>query len=330
MRINKITKIRLYNIFIFCAIMPGICDCIASEITGTMVFNSFKEREQVIKSEISKSATFKMLTRAAMFDPNQGLLQKNCDVTWGKNDVRMKIVYDYLQDPVYIPPSSTSYTYQPIDYDKNKRLIVWRFLETYIVSTPEKTEVLDKLQHFYVSSNGDIEKTAGIHKAKHVFHEKSNVNYGEFKYFLLAAGLCFSDYIDMNSLNLVKMPDKELIEITSHGNFGKDSRGTWKLTVDPNSDFFVRNATYTLEGLDHPSMEVSTSNVVKKDGLEYAREVRIVLSDLSVRDYGDIDISITDNQQLRQEVGQIMESPLPSGSEVIDFNEGEPIRRTIK
>ena len=140
----------------------------------------------------------------------------------------------------------------------------------------------------------------------------------------------FSDYIDENSINLIKTPNEKLIEVNSIGNFGKESRGTWKLTVDLNSDFFVKNASYTVEGFSRPSIELSTSDVVKKNGLEYAREGRIVFSDSSVREYADIDIYITDNQQLRQEIGQIIGSPLPSGSAIIDFNEGKPIRSTVK
>lgn len=330
MNTNKYIGIQVCNILLACSIMSGTSNCVASDVTGKEVFGSIKARDQIIKSEISKTATFKILSRAAMFDPNQGLLLKDCAATWEKNDIRMKIVYDYLQDPVYVPPGSTSYAYQPIDYDKDKRLIVWRFLETYIISTPEKTEVLDKLQHLYVSPNGSIEKSAGIYTTKDVYHAKSNIDSGEFKYFLLAAGLCFSDYIDVNSMNLVKMPNKEHIEINSRGTSGKDAKGTWKLTVDPNAGYFVREASFTVEGLDKPSIEVSTSDIVKKDGFEYAREGHIVFSDSSVRDYGDIDISVINNQELRQEVNQHMEAPLAPGSEIIDFNEGKPTRMTIK
>ncbi len=331
MNINRNLKIPICNILLTCSILSGVSNCIASDVTGKEVFNSIKNRERVIKSDISKTATFKILTQAAMFDPNQGRLLKNCDATWENNNVTMKIVYDYLQDPVYVPPSSTNYAYQSIDYDKDKRLIVWRFLETYIVSTPEKTEVLDKLQHLYVSPNGAIEKSGGTHTAKHVFHANSNVDgNGDFKYFLLAASFGFSDYIDVNNIELAKMPDGNSIEINSRGTFGKDAKGKWKLTVDSSAGYFVREASFTGEGFNKPSIEVSTSGIVKKDGLEYAREGHIVFSGSSVRDYIDIDVSVRNNQELRQEVDLHFRTPLTSGSEILDFNEGKPTHTSVK
>jgi hypothetical protein len=329
MKVVKISGVQ-YLLLLCCLMISGLSDCYASELSDTEILDSFKNQDGFLKAEIPKSATFKMVTRASMFDPNQGQMLKDCAVTWQGDNVKMKIVYDYFQDPVYVPPGTGRSAYQSIDYDKDKRLIVWRFLETHITSTPEKTEVLNKTQKIYVFPNGDMDKTAGIYNYKDVYHAKSDVRYGEFKYFLLATGLCFSNYIDGNSINLIKTPNEKFIEVNSRGNFGKESRGTWKLTVDPNSDFFVKNASYTLEGSNHLSMELSTSDIVKKDGLRYAREGRIVFSDSSVRDYGDINISITDNQQLRQEIERIMEVPLPSGSEIIDFNEGKPVRKTIK
>ncbi len=327
---NNILRMPIGVTLLACSIIFSISDCVASEITGSEILSSFRNRDNPVKSEISKTATFKMVTRASMFDPNQGQMLKDCAVTWQGNNAKMKIVYDYFQDPAYVPLDTGRHAYQSIDYDKDKRLIVWRYLETYIISTPEKTEVLDKFQQFYVSPNGDIEKTAGAYNSKSVYHAKSNVKYGEFKYFLLAAGLYFSDYIDVNSMKIIKMANKELIEINSRGNFGKDSKGTWKLTVDPNAGYFVREASYTGEGFDKPSIKVSTSDIIKKDGIEYAREGRIVFSDSSVRDYLDIDISLKNNEELCQEVKQVVETPLPSGSGITDFNEGKPTRTTIK
>ncbi|MDD5065347.1 MAG: hypothetical protein PHQ35_11390 [Phycisphaerae bacterium] len=329
MNIIKIFRVQqlllLYSLTI--SVLP---DCYASELTGAEILNSFKNRDGFLKSEIPKLATFKMVTHASMFDPNQGQMLKDCAVTWEGDNVKMKIVYDYLHDPVYVPPGTGRYAYQSIDYDKDRRLIVWRYLETYIISTSEKTEVLDKLQRLNVSPDGSIEKAESISTAKHVYHTKSGISSGEFKYFLLASGLGFSDFIEANDINLAKLPDTKFIEVNSRGNFGKDSKGIWKLDVDPNSDFFVRNASYTFDGMNRPSKVVSTSDIVKKNGLEYAREGRIVFSDSTVRDYMNIDISIADNKQLRQEVERIMGSPLPSGSEIIDFNEGKPTRMKIK
>jgi hypothetical protein len=324
----------MYSVLFICAIISGTSNCIASDITGAEVFGSIKNREQFAKSDISKTAIFKILTNASTSDPNQGRVLKDCAVTWEKNNIWMKMVYNYLQDPVYVPPGSMSYGYRPISYDKDKRLLVWRSLEAYIVSTPEKTEILDRLQLLRVDPNGAIEKSADIHITKHVFpaNDQYDGNY-DFQQFLLAAGLCFSDYIDANNIELVKTSDGNRIEINSRGTFGKNSKGTWKSTVDPDSDFFVREASFTGEGFNKPSIKMSTSDIVKKDGLAYAREGHIVLggdSNPIIRDYVDIDISVINNQELRQEVNQHMEAPLPIGSDIIDFKGGKPTVTPIK
>jgi hypothetical protein len=331
MSFNKNLRIQIFNILFACLIMSGISDSIASEITGVEVFGSIKARDQVIKSEISKTATFKVLSPASMFDPSQGLLIKDCAVTWEKDNIRMKIVYNYLQEPNYVSPGSMGNTYQPIDYDKDKRLIVWRVLEEYIISTPEKTEILDKAQLLYVYPNGNVEKSAGSHTTKHIFPANSKTEENsDFKFFLLAAGLSFSGYIDVNSMSLVEIPNGYLMEISTRGKFGKDTRGTWRLTVDPNSNFSVREASFTVEGNDRESIKVSTFGIVKKDGIEYAREGHIVFNVPFVREYADIDISVRNDQELRQEVNQHMEEPLAPGSQIIDFGGEKPTSITVK
>lgn len=330
LKMNTNRLIRKYACIslIIYSIMSDTSNCIASEITGSEVFGLLKNRDQAIKSEVPKSATFNTLTRASLFDPNQGSLIKHYSVIWEKSDVKMKIAYHYNQDPVYVPPGST---YKMIDYDEYKRLIVWRLLGTYIILKPEKTERLDIQQKMYVSPDGKIEKSTGIHKAKYIFHAKNRVSgNGDFTFFLLATGLGFSDYIDANNIELAKMSDGKHIEINSRGTFGKHSKGKWKLTVDPNTAYFVREASFTGEGLDKPSIKISTSSIVDKDGLKYAREAHMVGADTFVREYTDIDITLKDNQELRQEVLQNIGSPLPPGSEITDFNEGEPNHIRVK
>jgi len=331
MKTNKYIRIQVCNIVLICAMISGISNCFASDVTSAEIFGSIKNRENVIKSDTYKTATFSLLTQDLKSDPNHGHLLRDCSLVWKKDDTRMKIVYNYRHDPIYISPDSKGS--QPINYDKDKRRIVWRKVETYIISTSEKIEMLDKLQSMCVSPNGDIEKFPGVFTAKHIFREGSNLSGdGHFKYFLLAAGLSFSNYIDVNSIDIIKMPNGNSMEINSSGIFRVNTKGRWKLTVDSNEGYFVREASFTMEGLDKPSLELSTSNVIKKDGLEYARRGRIVFNNepRDYRDYEDIDICVKDNQELRQEIEQQLEEPLPVGSQIIDFAGGKPTVTTIK
>ena len=133
MNISNCLIIPVCAILIASSTTLNASDRVASDVNGTEVFELFKNRDRIAKSEVPKKATFKMLTDAAMFDPNQGLVLKDYAVIWKTNEVRMKILYDYLQEPVYVPPGSTKHAYQSIDYDKDKRLIVWRFLETHMI-----------------------------------------------------------------------------------------------------------------------------------------------------------------------------------------------------
>ena len=120
------------------------------------------------------------------------------------------------------------------------------------------------------------------------------------------------------------------VMLSSRGNFGKDVEGTWKLIVDPNSNFFVQNASFTNEKLSKPSVEVTTFNVITKGGLRYARQGKLTFSGNIKKNYEDIDISVKDNLELRQEVKQKMEAILLPGSEIINFSSEKPIRTTIK
>lgn len=329
MYFQKILYVNIYKAMLMCMVISGTSHCLASDITEPELLESIKIRDQIIKADVYMTAKFNVLTQAVESDPEQGLLVKKCHVVWKKNETNMKVIYDYLKDPVYSPPDSE--IYQSIDYDANKRLIIWRLVEKYIMSTSEKTEIFDKTQLLYVSPNGDIQKSGGYHTTRHVFPDggKYDGNY-EFEQFFLASGLSFSDYIDPNESPEMEILDGNVILLNARGTFGKNMKGTWKLTVDPDFGFFIRKAVFTGEGLHKPSVELSISEIVKTGALEYARQSQLTLGRFAVRDYVDIHVSMGDNLELRQEVNRQMKALLVPGSEIIRFNGEKPTRTTVK
>lgn len=308
-----------------------ISNIFASEITTKKIFDSISKREQDLKSDIPMSSTFYVLIPANSSDPNQGLLLEECSATWNKDNIYMKIDYKYLQEPLYFPPNSSK-VYQPVDYDSNKRLIVWRHLQVYIMSTAEKTERIDELQLLLVSPDGTVE-IKGSHTSKDIFPSNSLVR-GDFDFrsFLYATGLNFYDSINKDNAFLENTSNSNFI-VNFRGKFGKGSKGIWKLTVDPNEDFFVKDASYTAALDDYnnpaiqPTIRISTSDIVKKDGLQYARQGR--LTHIYTMDFADINISKKDNLELREEVKKRMAN-LPPGSRITDFNGIKPTVTTTK
>jgi hypothetical protein len=211
---------------------------------------------------------------------------------------------------------------------------VWRYTESYVLSTPQKSEMLAKNQKFYVSPDGNVEKAGGVHIVKHIYSGKGK-GYGgyDFEQFSLAAGIGLSDYINEENISITKMPNTNQIKINSRGTYGREfkSNGTWELITEPNSHFFITKATFKPEKQDKPMCEVSASDFVDKDELRYPRNAHVVLGDgFLAMHYGDIDISVGYNQQLKQEVIQQVEAPLVPGSEIIDYNDGRPKPKTVK
>ena len=317
--------ISLYNgISIFTIILALLLQSNISfaEISGTEILNLLKEKDR--ESCVAGYKVSFVITQDNQFrDPNQGLVFKYCEATWTeRGSFAMKITYHYEHPPVFGPLGL--HHYQPIDYDKEGNLIVWRSLEKYILFASDRNETIEKIQSFYVDTNGRLVDKGSSKTLLDRFPIGSRTHMYEFNQFKLATGQGFSGYIA--AIKSVNSLPSSLTGVTSQGSFGPSiSQGTWELTLDPNSDFLVREATFTPDGADKSTVQIKSSGIVKKDELTIAKYGTFKYSDLLEINVEVADISKVDGANtLYEEILSCMNGPLPARSKIIDWRGEKP------
>ncbi|MEJ5261008.1 MAG: hypothetical protein WHS88_12545, partial [Anaerohalosphaeraceae bacterium] len=327
--INKLNKTKTYLMeTVLGLFFVGSSICLSSVTEVNEVLSIIKRRENLLESDKSYSASFQMLNQACMFDPRQGDVRIEGTITWRKDNLCMKMLYSYLQNPIYVSPDTG--IYKQIDYDRNRRLILWRPLEKYILSTLERTEIVDIYQLFFVSPEGEFEQSEDLYRIKHIFPSDCPLDGTyEFKHFLMASGIGFLHYLEPNSPPEIEPVKNTVFRLKYSGNYGKEVKGVWELILDPNTFFFVQHALFTNEKMVTPSVEVSTSRVVIDGPLHYASQGTLVFSGMTRKRYEKIKIFAGDNLELRQEVYQKIKEEL-SGTDIVEFTGKKPVRIFMK
>ena len=295
-----------------------------AEISGVELLNILRERDQIFSTAGYRISIIVATQDNQFHDPNQGMVVRDCEATWTKEAFAMKITNNYEHPPVFAPPGSRGY--QSYDYYEGN-LIVWRTLEEYILSSPDRNDTISKLRSFLVDPNGQIIQTGDSTSLLRFPIDKPYSMY-QFKYYQLPTGRGFSRHL--GNVTSVKSLTSGLMKTTSQGSFGPGLQGTWELTVDPNSDYLVREAIFTMEGEYKPTKVITCSVVMMKDGARLAKYgvYRTSTSELSI-EVTDISKVVGANA-LYEEVLLHMNSPLPSGSQIIDRRGEKPIRTTVK
>jgi len=272
---------------------------------------------------------FIMAKKANMLDPNQGMVFIDCEATFTKDvNFAMKMDYNYQHPPIYTPPES--YVYKPFDYDEEGNLIVWRRVKTYVLSNPDRNDTLEELEVFFVDSEVKlVDKGKNTNISLLRFPIGSPDNTYLFDQFKLAIGSGFSEHL--GKVVSVKTLPVGFLEVTSQGSHGPALQGRWELTLDPNSDYLVREATFTMDGMDRPSIVTTSSGVVEKDGIKLARYGTFKYSNLL-----DISVEVTGiskvvgPNKLYDEVLSRLNAPLPRGSQIMDRRGDKPIISTVE
>jgi len=298
-----------------------------AEISGTELLNLLREKDQ-ISNTAGYIVSFVMVRNAKMFDPDQGLVFMNCQVTWTKESFAMKITYHYEHPPVFAPIGTRNY--KAFDYDREGNLIVWRSLENYVVFAPDRNDKVEKIKAFFVDPNGILVDKGGTQTILQRFPAGNRDSIYEFDQFQLAAGRGFSRHL--GNVTSVKTLTSGLMKTTSQGSFGGPSlQGTWELAVDPNSDYLAREAVFTIEGMDRPSQVTTSSSVVAKDEIRLARSGTYKYSNILELSIEVTDISkVVGENKLYNEVLSHLNSPLPSGSEIMDHRGEKPVVTTVE
>ena len=299
-----------------------------AEISGTEFLNLLNEKDQKT-SGTGYKISFVMATQDNQFkDPNQGMVLKDCEATWAeKGSFAMEITYHYEHPPVFGPLGFRRY--EPIDYDKDGNLIVWRSLEKHIFFGADRNEVIERIQSFYVDRNGTLVNKGGTQTTVFLF-PLGNINHMfEFNQFELAVGRGFSKHL--KTVTSIKSLSSGLMKVISHGSHGSGLKGNWELILDPNSDWLVREATLTTDGHKKPKIVISSSGVIVKDELKMAKYGTFRYSNLLELSVEVTDISkVVGTNTLNEEVLSRLNSPMPPGSVIMDMRGEKPVITTVK
>ncbi len=324
-RIIKFKKLTMFAMMVSLLFQLTIR---AAEISEQEMLNILRQNDQnsgVVGYEFS----FLLTKRAIRHDPNQGMVIMDCKVSLtSEESFSMKTVNYYEKEtPVFAHPGTAGYSNW--DYDHDGNLIVWRILESYILFTPNRNERIQNIKVYRVDPNGQLAREGNIKKMLHRYPIGNRGNTYEFDQFLLSTGRGYSS--ELNSITSVKTLPSGLIRVTANRSSDKGFGGTWELTVDPNTDYLVRKGVFTRTGADKPTRVVTSDGLIVKDGLKISKYGTYKYSVLPEVSFEVTEISkIIGPNELYNEVLSFMNSPLPTGTSIVDLRGEEPVRTTVE
>lgn len=289
---------------------------LVAEINPAELVNLLNQRDQIF-STAGYKISFTVATQDNQFrDPNQGMIFRDCEFTWPKEGVfAMKINNHYEHPPIFSKLGPKKY--RTGDYDDKGNLIVWRTIEEYTLCTSDRNDTISKLRVFFVDPNNRIVQTGDNTMLYHWPIDKPYSMY-QFKDYQFPTGRGFSRHL--GAITLTKTLPSGLTKVNSKGSLAPGVPGTWELTMDPNSDWLVREATFTMEGQLEPTKVITSSGIIEKDGIKLARYGTYKYSNLVELSVEVADISkIVGPNKLYDEVLSRLNSPLPAGASVVDL-----------
>jgi hypothetical protein len=300
-----------------------------AEISGQQILNILSQKDKVSVSEGYK-VSFILTEQATRISSKQGIVIKDCNATWIKEDTfAMKITNYYEKEiPVFVPSGTDGY--RSWDYDSNGNLIVWRDLESYILFTPERNERIVNTRAYRIDPNGKLAKEGRIKKMLHRYPIGSRGNIYECDQFQSAIGRGFSK--NLKNITAVESLSSGLVKVTAQEpGSQKVPGGIWEITIDPNNDYFVREAIFKQEGFSKPTIVVTSSGIIEKDDMKASKygtyryaslpEVSIEVTDIS---------KVAGPNKLYEEVFLQMNSPLPPGTSIVDLRGDKPVRSVVE
>jgi len=218
--------------------------------------------------------------------------------------------------------------YKSFEYDHDGNLVLWRSSQKSILSAPDRDEIIEVLKGFRIAPNGEI-LNMNDHTRLYRWPIGSRNSMYQFKQFQLATGRSFSGYV--GTVMSIKSLLSGLTKVTSQGSYGLSLQGGWELTLDPNSGWLVREAIFTMKGMDRPTIVATSSGVIEKDGIMLAKCGNVKFSNVLELSVEVAEISnVVGPNKLYEEVLSRLNSPLPPRSEIIDFRGEKPTITTVK
>jgi len=328
---DKNTLFNSVLVSVMIAISLSSPTSLRAEVTGTELLKLLNEKDHAAKST-DFMTSFSMSNPASLSDPSQGIVVMDCNaIRTPDGSFAMKAVYSYEKEiPVFVSPES--HRYEPVDYDKDGNLIVWRTLESYFLSSPSRNELLREVKSFFVSPDGKLTDKGGSNTILHRYSVGSTATTFRLTQFELATGIGFSKYL--STPKAVKPLSSGLIELTAVGSMGqgKGEGNNWKLTVEPNTDYLVRKAVFTHAGTNRDLIVVTSSGAVANDGLVVAKYGTLNYASPSLELNVEVrSISrVTGANNLFEQNLSRLDSPLPTGARIYDLRGEEPVITTVE
>ena len=260
-------------------------------------------------------------------DPNQGVVFEDCEATWTpEGNFAMKVTLRYEHPPVFGHVRSNNYL--PVDYDKKEDLVVWRAIREYVLCTSDRNDLITKYKIFTVNSGGKVtEKGTNVILTQFPVDKPYSVY--QFKYYRLPMGRGFSSYL--TTIETSEALPSGFLRLKSNGSCGPGFQGKWEVAVDPGADHLVREAFFTRDSESKPMEVVTTSGIVKQDGITFAKNgvyKSISGFELSVEVTGLS--KITETNVLYDEVVSELNKKLPHGASIVDMRGDKTIRKTVE
>jgi len=227
----------------------------------------------------------------------------------------------YEHDPEFRPQGQGGLA--AMDYDGDGNLIVWRRVRKSGLSTPELNRTLDEQEVLLIAPNGEV-----LNRLQNsmlwLYDIGSPDSTYELDQFRLATGRGLAAYLQ--SVNSAEVRSDGLEELRCAGNYGPAMTGEWRLVVDVEAGYLVREARLLREDPDWPVVRVQSSGLFRREGitlaadgvLTYARrpgddfELAITVRDLAAR----ADDRLVEQFRTRLTV------PLPDNAVIIDERRG--------
>jgi hypothetical protein len=325
--VNKNPLFRTVCMFAMIAILLWQPIKVFASASRGGVKNLLSEKDQIFEAG-GYRISFIVLTQVNPFnDPNQGKVFRDCKTTWTKEGAfAMKIANHYEHPLVFGQIGSRNY--RAVDYDDKGNLIVWRTLDEYVLCTPDRNDTLEKVRAFLVDPNGQILETSNNTMLYRWPIDKPYSIY-QFKYYQFPMGIGFSRHL--GTVTSAESLSSGLVKVTSKGSHAPSVPGAWELTIDPNSDYLVREAFFTMEGQLEPTNVITSSGIIEKDGIKLAKYGTCKSGNLFEISVNVTDISkVVGPNKIYDEVLSHLKEPLPSGTSIVDLRGEKPIRTTVK
>jgi hypothetical protein len=322
-------------VLVGCSLASFLIHTLLAQQTVASALDRLREKDQLqllmpipaVRPQVAGFKVSFVMRIKHIFAADQGQHLSSCDVVWTRNWVAMKIADTYEQNPVFRPPGTTGY--QPLDYDAQGNLNLWRPIARYVLSTRDTNETYDVSAMYTLGPDGRAVATNTYTKVSR-FPVGDRNNLYIFDQFRMATGWGFGSLLTRITATTPAPSHTGCNLIEAVGSYGKGLSGKWVIICEAGDDPLIREAQFLVDGSGEPLVSVSDSGVLTAPGLRIAlsgsfRSGRYE-SNFQVLNAESLDASSINRDPLFKEISARLAAQLPAESETLDFRGKKPER----